>query len=151
MSHNLLGHVVVDKASGLVGVVTGLSQHISRQAQALVQPPAKDGDKPKGLWIDVDILRDRGSTDIQPASPDAMTLSLGDKVRHFYSDWEGFIVDQITYVNGCVHFGVIRAKVNDDGHVNTAYFDQKEWTLIKNGNQISAGATCGGPDREHWG
>lgn len=147
---DLRGHKVEDLASGLVGVVTGMSEHISRQRQALVQPPAKDGDKPKGVWIDVETLKDLGATELQAKFPDTTSLNLGDKLRHEVAGVEGTAQDKIVYLNGCVHFGVT-AKANRDGDVKTYYFDHKELTVLTPAKAQPVAASCGGPDRQHWG
>jgi len=52
----MLGATVTDRITGFRGVVTGLVHYLTGCDQALVQPPAKDGEYKSSEWFDVQRL-----------------------------------------------------------------------------------------------
>lgn len=57
-----LGSKARDKITGFTGIVTGYVQYLTGCNQALVQPPAKDGEYKDSWWIDEQRLERVGKT-----------------------------------------------------------------------------------------
>jgi hypothetical protein len=54
MHVELLGAKVRDKVTGVVGIVTTVSEHLTGCARAWVERPMNEkGETPEGLWLDV--------------------------------------------------------------------------------------------------
>lgn len=66
---DLLGCIGKDLVSGLEGVVTSISFDINGCVQAVITPPAKDGEYKSGTWLDVARIK-TWPKDIEMDTPD---------------------------------------------------------------------------------
>ena len=71
-------------------------------------------------------------------------IILGSKVRDRVTAFEGTAISRITYINGCVQYGVL-PKVKEDGkYPETQYIDWQRLQALEE----PPGAATGGPQRD---
>ena len=104
-----LGSTVRDAITGFTGIATQRCDHLNGNVQYAIQPKGKeDGSYPDAMFLDyhtLDVI-DEGVSD--RATPVAeSSIVLGQKVRDKASGFTGIATMKNSYLNGCVHFGVL--------------------------------------------
>lgn len=104
-----LGSTVRDAITGFTGIATQRCDHLNGNVQYALQPKGnEDGAYPEAIFLDYHTLDvvDEGVSD--RASPLAETdIVLGQEVRDRASGFTGIATMKNSYLNGCVHFGVL--------------------------------------------
>lgn len=104
-----LGRTVRDAITGFTGIATQRCDHLSGNVQYAIQPQGKDDSSyPDAMFLDYHTLDvvDEGLSD--RATPVADTeIVLGQKVRDKATGFVGIATMKTSYLNGCVHFGVL--------------------------------------------
>jgi hypothetical protein len=104
-----LGSEVIDVVSGVKGLAVSMAEHISGNVQYAVQPKSEDGKSMLDAWnIDFQSLEVTGpGLSIRAKTPRVATIPLGVKVRDTASLFVGTTITKVTYMNGCVSYGVV--------------------------------------------
>jgi len=122
-----LGTVVVDLLSGLTGALNSKNEKLSGNIQFGIQPMGGGAVMPDTVWVDYQtlVIHDSGVSDRVPAPDNTVTVKLGEAVEDVVSGVKGVATDKVTFINGCVVFGV-QPKVDKDGKLpDTIYLDHK--------------------------
>lgn len=106
-----LGSIVRDAITGFTGIATQRCDHLNGNVQYAIQPKGKeDGSYPDAMFLDYHTLDvgDEADGVSDRATPAAETsIILGQKVRDKATGFTGIATMKATYLNGCVHFGVL--------------------------------------------
>jgi len=129
-----LGSTVRCRATGLTGIADHKVEMLSGTVQYAVQPKGDGVTRPDGWAMDIQYLEvlDEGisASTIQPAQT---ALQLGEELEDTVSGYKGIATQKVTYMNGCVVFGV-QGKVKKDGTLpDLIWFDHKRLKLISAG------------------
>lgn len=74
-----------------------------------------------------------------------MTIKLGDKARDKISGFEGTVIAQHVYLNGCVRFSIQPNELKDGKRIESDAFDVEQIELVQ-ADQHAALARSGGPE-----
>ena len=153
--HIQLGSTVRDAISGFTGIATQIAEYLNGNLQYGLQPKAKEdgSDCPESHFIDyhtLDVI-DAGVSDrsTEPAETDIL---LGQKVRDKASGFEGIATLKMTYINGCVSFGVL-PKASDNKSPKPIFVDHARLEVVDDGllsdkprtDEIKSSRPPGGP------
>lgn len=104
-----LGSTVRDAITGFTGIATQRCDHLNGNVQYAIQPQGKeDGSYPDAMFLDYHTLDIVGPGVSDRATPISDTeIVLGQKVRDKATGFVGIATMKNSYLNGCVHFGVL--------------------------------------------
>ena len=116
-----------DLITGLEGIITARADLLQGSRQWAIQPAPTGDDKepPKAHFIDEVSLQvtDAGISDIIPAETDKAIFKLGEEVTDKMTGFKGYIVEKVTYLNGCVHYAVSSKDLTKEGKTVSETFD----------------------------
>jgi len=127
------GNGVVHNITEVFGYVTAISENINGNVQCLVQRPGVDneGKTRESKWTDLDNLKVDTRDDSKESKPAVDTnIKLGDEVKH-YSGFTGIAYEKATYLNGCVHFGVMPKAKDKNEYPKATFVECQSLTVVK--------------------
>lgn len=140
-----LGSTVRDAITGFTGIVTQRCDHLNGNVQYAIQPEGKDGNYPDAMFLDyhtLDVI-DEGVSD--RATPIAETgIVLGQRVRDKATGFVGIATMKNSYLNGCVHFGVLpeaRKESLLNEVPNASWIDHNRLEVVNDGLNAAAPKT----------
>lgn len=104
-----LGVLVRDDLTGIEGIVSNCTHHISGVVQWTVQPYSDNKkDMKDGYNIDGDMLTvlSEGLAARVKSAPEAIHVALGDYVQDTKTEFKGTATSMSVYMNGCLFIGV---------------------------------------------
>ena len=136
-----LGNIVEDIVTGLRGTATAILTPMTGMKQIAIQPKGNGDSIPESSFIDEYLIewREDGVADRLPPveEPD---FHFGQEVRDIASDQVGKITSKITYLNGCVHFGVTTTSQKNK-NPEVFYIDHRRIELVSDGVKAKVPAT----------
>ena len=142
-----LGNIVVDIVTGLRGTAASFHEPMVGMKQIAIQPQGDGQTIPESTYIDeylVEVVED-GIADRVPPVEQA-PFQFGQEVRDIASGQVGKITSRVTYLNGCVHFGVT---TNSQENKNPEHFyvDYHRLELVSDGvkAKVPVAGPSGGP------
>jgi hypothetical protein len=130
-----VGNRVRDPVTGIEGIAVGLVERLHGESALILQPKSPDGIAyPDPFNFDISTLEfvDDGMID-RVVTPDHCPVALGEHVTDNATFFEGFVVERVTTMNGCVHL-TIAAPINEDGDTKRHHVDWKR--VRRNGHSI---------------
>ena len=128
-----LGNIVEDVVSGLKGTAVAVLEPMTGMKQIGIQPKGDGSAIPDSTFIDeylVEWREDGIAARVPPVAETSFTF--GQEVRDIASGQVGQITNKITYLNGCVHFGVTtNSRANKNPEV--FYIDCNRLELVSDG------------------
>lgn len=129
---DLLGKMVKDKVTGIVGVAENRASYLYGCNRYCVQPQAKeDGTLPGSIMIDepqlVAIEKHRV---LMPASEPAQLIQLGAEVYDPIANRRGTATGRAVYLNGCSRI-LVEAKAWDDKKSLKWWVDEEQVSHVK--------------------
>lgn len=107
-----LGCEIYHIVTGISGIAAGRSESLNGTVQYSIKQ--QDFDKANGrnfddIWVDEGLIQYKGTgllSDKQFPEPTVTDIQLGQTVEHI-SGFKGVAMERVTYINGCVLFGVL--------------------------------------------
>lgn len=114
-----LGCIAEHLISGIQGVVTSKSEAMNGQIQyALGRKGVDKNEKPhKSSYYDEVLLKFVEDGDIPQQELIKTSIELGDNVKH-YSGFKGVVQEVISYLSGCILFGVMPKAKSENEYPN---------------------------------
>lgn len=127
-----IGEEVEDTVTGVKGIAIYKNEGMSGTTQLAVQPKGNGDNLPEAWSIDWQTLKVIGFGQSRTAiTPAKQTIELGDEVEDTVTGLKAIAVSRITYLNGCVSYG-LQAKIGKDGKVpEYVYVDWKRLVVTK--------------------
>jgi hypothetical protein len=106
MTEIQLGNTVKDPISGFVGIAITRSDMMNGNVQYGLQPPGAPDKLSDANYIDHHLLEviDEGYAGKLPPVASTMGIEFGDEVCEDQSGLTGIVIEQITFMNGCIYF-----------------------------------------------
>ena len=128
-----LGNIVEDIVSGLYGTACAILEPMTGMKQIGIQPKGDGNSIPDSTFIDEYLVewREDGIADRVPKVVET-PFEFGQEVRDIASGQVGVITNKITYLNGCIHFG-ITTDSQENKNPEVFYIDSRRVELVSNG------------------
>lgn len=128
-----LGVPVIDKLTGVTGILNAVIEWNNGNIQYSIQRPAdKDGNEGESKWADTDhMVVAEEKCDIEPIEVDPKWhFNFGDKVKVKHVPYKGSITARCLWINGCYRYTVCSEKLHE-GKTVSMWFDDTELSLVK--------------------
>ncbi len=113
-----LGDEVKCLVTNLQGICTSLTRGLHGCRLVGIQPPVdKDGKLPEGYSVDEPtcMVVKAGAIPIPPSHPEEISVALGDEVVDPVTKFEGILVNETIFLNGCIRVAVQPTVNEKDG------------------------------------